>query len=193
MVGNAERQGGKLIALQQTKDEAMSKIADFLMNHVVYKALVERHAGGYPINRDEFEKTFRSMYNSSDFSEKTWNQYIIRLLKWFSTESFYTSEIFSSKFMTDKTRAIFFAQAPPSRVLDAIKLIRKETSEDVLLMQGFRNALSVLYSFGALTRSETGLSLIKISTDEKTWMVKQVMSIPTMQIVYTAYKTDKSC
>lgn len=192
MVGNAERQAGKLIALQQHEGEAMNKMADFLMNHVVYKALVERHAGGYPINRDEFEKIFRSMYNSSDFSEKTWNQYTIRLLKWLSTESLCTSEIFSSRFRTEKTRTVFFAQAPPSRVLDVIEQLRNGISEDVLLLQGFRNALSVLYSLDALTRSEAGLTLIEIPTDYKAWMVKQVMLTPTMQTVYAKYMEDKS-
>lgn len=197
MVGNAERIGEKINPLQKTENEAIMKISEFLMNHVVYKKLVEDRVGSTAKINDFFQ-LIRDLYNSSGKSDTTLKHYSNMLLSWYrsigliqlsgtmiSVEQDIKSKYVPSVNLPRLRRKYFhhfLGDAPAERVLEVIHLIKSGVkNEETLIKRGLRNSIAVLYSLDAIMKVQGDLELILPNEDINKWLVHNVSNTETIK------------
>jgi len=181
MVGNIEREGNLLQALQSTEEEASITIFNFLSNHQFLKELVsEKSTMAGKITIDEAENTLRTLYSDTVSKDNTSRSYTIRLLKWFTTVGIlqgqgnavqYSSsgpKMFSlSKLKSPFTGRVgarrgtkFLGQAPPEKVIELIRKLTNSTlSKAEILTLGYRNSLDVLYALDVVSDRDENIIL----------------------------------
>ncbi|MBM7564313.1 restriction endonuclease [Paenibacillus sacheonensis] len=205
MLGNASRQGEKLTILQDSMDEAYTKVVDFFTKHIIYTKINEGYGNNSYITLENFEEYFNETYEA--FSDKTKKQYINIINGWLMGVGFIeikgnkifhaieSTRGFSKKSFSKFKRARnanFLGESPPERVLELIDLINSgQTNETTLKANGYRNAITLLNSVGGLSIEDGNLSLLYKQTDTSEWLAKTVLSTPTLEIV-RAYKNKNA-
>lgn len=197
MVGNVERSGEKLRALQKTETAILHRIFEFLRNHVVFKEIIEVRGSGFSISLEEFRQHLKASYSSSSATEVTLNQYANTLISWFRSiglieikgvnivHAVDTSNRIISKVNVPRLRkrrfSHFLGDAPAHRVLETIVLINGGVNEETLIKRGYRNSVAVLHSLDSLVKEENGvLRLTGSSSNLEQWLATKVLSTETI-------------
>ncbi|MEQ8154933.1 MAG: restriction endonuclease [Clostridiaceae bacterium] len=179
MFGIVEKLDDKIVLTQFDLEAALKIVYDFFKSHIIIKKLRDINA---PINIDEFNSIFSSIYQ---YKDKTKSAYINKLLGWLKDLKLIkvSGNIISIKedasegpglILNDNSgyviyrrkTALFLGQTSPVNVMELINYINKnKCSKLELYNAGFRNALSVLESVGAIDY-EKDIPQINITFDE---------------------------
>ncbi|MGQ7107092.1 nSTAND1 domain-containing NTPase [Bacillus cereus group sp. Bce041] len=205
MFGNVTRQGEKITIIQESEFEAVNKLYEFFNSHILLKTLIEQHGEGFNVTTQEFEKTFINLYKESQYSKKTLNTYIKKVMSWLlglgiirwengyivhfaelSTKSITTKQLLSSRdrITVNARMHPFLGAAPAERVLDLIKNIRDGIDNETdLKALGLRNAITVLNSLGLGIKQADKIKLINVSDDCKLIVANKVMETETIKLI----------
>ena len=186
MIGNVERYGDKIIMIQKNENDAIRAVYAYLKNHIVCKNLMEENGVVFSTNEHDVNFLLRKLYPSVGHSDQTWKVYASRMCRWmegiglvsfkggnyhFTDKSIDSFEAITITSMRGKLKpkrlSYFLGEAPPSRVMDLINKIKNgQQNEDQLVNLGYRNAISLLYSLGLISKNESTLTLKDSSLDQ---------------------------
>jgi len=201
MMGNLERKDERLLLLQENEYYALKKVYEFLTHHVLYITLLNNLGEGFSIRIEEFKEMLLDLYSDSNFSQKTSEAYLKRIIGWFtgiglvsvkSNEIIHNKDfkvsnltVAKDKIAINGRKTPFLGVAPPKRTLDLIEIIN--TGENIsysnLQKTEYRNSLTVLFSLGMLIHENDNLKLYSESKRYEEILAKKVWLTETIQLL----------
>lgn len=175
MFGIVKKENGTIQLIQSSESEIVFALRDFFYKHIVYIELTKTFLSEF--SYVDYFKCFNQVFAEKSLAEKTKKTYAAKLLNWFvnlgiiesrSNDVYFMKSvpqeaILHSKAMIRRSKGylmdginhtLFWGETSPEKLKKAYDIIQNnEYSYDELKSQGLRNAVTILWSFGGIKKS----------------------------------------
>ena len=164
LFGVSERQGTAFKLHRNissgNNDVVLSRIRDKIEKHSLKIALYREYAG-QTVGKKEFGAVLKACLPEETYSEKTWDIYASRFLKYFESVGFLvrsgnrvtvqdSGSVVSKVSRRMRSSEVFSAMASPASACDALALFQTNSSLKFACSRGYRNSISVLKRFNLI-------------------------------------------
>lgn len=187
MFGIAKRQNGEISLIMQNEKDIVITLRAFFYRHLLYIELKNTYLQDFTYQ--DYMEAFLKVYEGSNITEVTKKTYASKLLNWFvnlgmvevRSSTFYAiasvvqEELLIFKSVDRRTKysdgeghvhTVFWGETSPDKVESAYGLLQKKAmSYEELKKLGYRNAISVLWSFGGI-RKENNMYYVSEELEE---------------------------
>jgi len=205
MVGNGIRHGDSILLRQENIADAEQQLVTFMSRHIGYEKLVQKKGHNFRTQPDELESLIRDSLPFAKYKNKTWKVYTNRLIGWLAgvgligiengllvekTDS-ERGKVQIVRQMTSYHRGEFFCEAPPHRIMEAIRVIKNGvTQESQLLSLHLRNALTSMRTLGILHKEKQEFVLSDDVKEDPDWLRFKVSNTTIIRKTLELLKTQ---